>query len=66
MSKSKGEFYEKNNIYFRDGVIGMGGINGPNGPYENNIRPAFCLPADTPITLSQDIIDGQEVYIIMY
>ncbi len=49
-----------------DGVIGMGGINGPNGPYENNIRPAFCLPADTPIALSQDIIDGQEVYIIMY
>ena len=49
-----------------DGVIGMGGINGPNGPYENNIRPAFCLPPDTPITLSQDIIDGQAVYIITY
>ena len=26
-----------------DKSIGIGGINGPEGPYESSIRPAFCL-----------------------
>lgn len=46
------------------GSIGMGGLNGPDGPYECGIRPAFCIPCDTKIILRDDIISGESVYCI--
>lgn len=35
-----------------DGSIGMGGINSIAGYNDSAVRPAFCIPSDTPIILS--------------
>lgn len=32
-----------------EGIIGIGGIGGFGEDYQNGVRPAFCLPAETPI-----------------
>lgn len=47
-----------------DGSIGMGGINGMDGLSENALRPVFCVPLETPILQSEDIIEGQSVFYI--
>ncbi|MBQ9610878.1 MAG: hypothetical protein IJV15_15765 [Lachnospiraceae bacterium] len=49
-----------------NGVAGIGGVNGMDGPYSGGIRPAFCVPADTKIELSDEILEGQSVYIIKF
>lgn len=46
------------------GSIGMGGINGPVGPYENAVRPAFYLPASTEIISDSSIVSGKDVFIL--
>lgn len=47
-----------------DGSIGMGGINTITGISEIAVRPAFCIPSDTHIILSNDVIDGERIFTI--
>lgn len=42
-----------------DGGIGHGSTSSTNG-----VRPAFCLPSNTSIVQSKDVIDGKTVYIL--
>lgn len=37
-----------------DGIIGMGGINSITGYSDSAVRPAFCIPSETPITRSDN------------
>ena len=43
---------ERNNVFgvSEAGIAGIGGINGSSGPYQNGVRPAFCLPRDLPVS----------------
>lgn len=42
-----------------DGKIGSG-----NSYDENGIRPAFCVPASSPVSLVDNIIAGEDVYVL--
>lgn len=37
-----------------DGCIGIGGINSITGDDESTVRPAFCIPSDTPVILNNN------------
>ena len=44
-----------------DGSTGIGGISKSG----NGIRPAFCIPCDTKITLKNNIIENKKVYTLI-
>lgn len=47
-----------------NGAVGIGGISDISGLCESAIRPAFCIPSDTEIIQSNDIIEGKSVFCI--
>ena len=47
-----------------DGSVGMGSISGIDGINESSVRPAFCVPLETKIELSSDIVEGKDVFFI--
>lgn len=47
-----------------NGVVGMGGINTIAGLSENAVRPVFCIAGTTPVEVSGNVIDGENVVIL--
>jgi len=49
-------------LVYDNGVIGECPTKGFNGEILNGVRPAFCLPGDTPIKAGE--INGEKAYFI--
>ena len=47
-----------------EGVLELEATSGMNGAFEGGLRPAFCVKSDTAIETRNDIIEGEDVYVI--
>jgi len=62
--ESKGWYLRTSSIYNSDTVFAYGDMLGTSAVYYAwNVRPAFCVNGDEPITTRDDIIPGEVVYV---
>ena len=55
------ETYHNTAVY---GVGPDGALGNGNASDENGIRPAFCVPKESVVTLSTDIVQGESVFVL--